>query len=579
MDNAQPDRVRRQEYVDKIVGSTARHKVIVAGPGTGKTTAFKAVLASVPDGDRVALTFIRNLVRDLEKDLAGLAEAKTFHAYCRKLLHRRASEGLTTKFHYFPPLEELISADAKLLKVAPRLPSLDFAEALRTLAEGDGRIAFFLERSSFYNAVGFDDSVYRVLKSFQADTSTVPELTYLIVDEYQDFNALEVGFLGHLEDRAPTLIAGDDDQAIYQSLRNAHPSYIRDKHASSTHESFELPYCGRCTRVLVEATNYFVDRAQAHGLLKGRIPKQFLPFSGKDRDSAAFPKIVAAICKTDTAASPQIAEYIAHELAAIPQEIRDEASRSDGGFPLALILGPGQYLRRIHEALKDRVPDLQYAPRRDLTLDLLDGFRALLKDGRGNLGWRVLMDVLRHRQLGRDLRKAATTGKPLIEVLPDEFVRTQQEILELLRRGLEDGDAITAEEWTRLEDALRARRSGIEAALKSSNDRSAEESQPDRNGAIVMTSYSGAKGLSAGVVFVVGMEEGALPRHNDRPTDEEANQFIVALTRARKQCHLIHTGQFMGFKKRHSAFLTWLRKDMVETRQVDAAIIRSWRRG
>jgi len=98
------DNAKRQEYVDRLVQSSARLKIVVAGPGTGKSFAFRSVLASIPDGDRVALSFINNLVHDLQKDLAGLAESKTFHAYCRGLLHRHASGGLTTEFHYFPPL-------------------------------------------------------------------------------------------------------------------------------------------------------------------------------------------------------------------------------------------------------------------------------------------------------------------------------------------------------------------------------------------------------------------------------------------------------------------------------------------
>src|SRR5260221_13975480 len=123
------DTTKRQEYVDRIVQSKARLKIVVAGPGTGKSFAFRSVLASVPDGDRVAMSFINNLVHDLQKDLAGLADSKTFHAYCRGLLHHRASDGLTTEFHYFPPLEQLVATDAKLLGRSD-LPSRNFSQAL-----------------------------------------------------------------------------------------------------------------------------------------------------------------------------------------------------------------------------------------------------------------------------------------------------------------------------------------------------------------------------------------------------------------------------------------------------------------
>lgn len=571
------DQVTRSEYVRRIVESTARLKIVVAGPGTGKSFAFRAILASVPDGDRVAMSFINNLVHDLQKDLLGLADSKTFHAYCRSLLHHRASDGLTTEFHYFPPLEQLVATDAMLLGRSD-LPSRNFSEALHTLEENDGRIAFYLERSSYYNAVGFDDSVYRVLKTFEAEPTSVPQLTYLIVDEFQDFNRLEVSFLLHLERGTPTLIAGDDDQAIYQTLRHATPDFIRDKHSAGTHERFELPYCSRCTRVLVEATSAFVREARAHGLLANRIEKQFLPFSGKDADSATFPKIVSVTCSVDTVASPQIGAYIAHEIEAIPQSIRDEAGNREDGYPLALVLGPGQYLKRINEVLKDRIPNLRYKERRELTFDCLDGYRALLKHPLGNLGWRILLECLNHRQLRRFLNKAHEAKKPLYEVLPAAFVSEQVALLDTLRQGIVDEYAVSGQEWQTLETALGFPKDAILTRLKAEDPRATQDAVPERNGSVILTSYTGAKGLSAGVVFVVGMEQGALPRKNHQPTDEEVNQFIVALTRGRKQCHLIHAGQFMGSRTTRSEFLDWLPASLLEGRQVNADTIHRWSR-
>ncbi len=565
----------RDEKVRILVESKSRLKIVVAGPGTGKSYAFRKVLSALPDGERVALSFLNNLVHDLQKDLAGLAEAKTFHAYCRGLLHRRASDGLTTDFHYFPPLEQLIAMDAKLLSKS-ELPNYNFSEALHTLAERDGRISFFLERSSYYNAVGFDDSVYRVLKNFEADVTRVPSLSYLVVDEFQDFNQLEVQFLAHLERTTPTLIAGDDDQAIYQSLRHAKPDFIRDKHKSGTHERFELPYCSRCTRVLVEATNLFVKSAKDHGLLIGRIPKKFLPFSGKDADSVAFPKILYVKCNVDTSTSPQIGAYIAHEIKKIDQQIVDEARDPDKGYPLALILGPGQYLKRIKEFLKGTIPNLSYKERQDLAYDHLDGLRALLKHPEGNLGWRILLERLNHRELKKYIKKANDTGESLHEILPAAFIGKQTVLLNTLREAIADEENVSDENWKALEMKLGFSKDTILARLKEEHARQKDDVHPERNGSVILTSYSGAKGLSAAMVFIVGMEHGSLPKNNRQPTDEEVNQFIVALTRARKQCHLIHAGQFMGKQRVRSVFVDWLSSGLLEERLVNANMLHSW---
>ena len=60
-----------EEAVQRILRSDSRRKLIVAGPGTGKTTLFKKLLESSP-GDkksRLVLTFITNLRDDLENTL------------------------------------------------------------------------------------------------------------------------------------------------------------------------------------------------------------------------------------------------------------------------------------------------------------------------------------------------------------------------------------------------------------------------------------------------------------------------------------------------------------------------------
>jgi len=97
----------RSRHTALILESNARNKVVVAGPGTGKSFTFQELLKT-KSGDNLALTFINNLARDLQKDLGTLAEAYTFHGYCKKLLHRISVNGIDTDFHYYPKLPRLI---------------------------------------------------------------------------------------------------------------------------------------------------------------------------------------------------------------------------------------------------------------------------------------------------------------------------------------------------------------------------------------------------------------------------------------------------------------------------------------
>src|SRR5438067_13669707 len=83
----------RAEATRRIVESTAANKLVVAGPGTGKTYTFQEALRAA-GGKGLALTFIRNLVDDLRDALGDLADVFTLHGFCKHMLHRNAVEGL-----------------------------------------------------------------------------------------------------------------------------------------------------------------------------------------------------------------------------------------------------------------------------------------------------------------------------------------------------------------------------------------------------------------------------------------------------------------------------------------------------
>src|SRR5690242_15821923 len=95
---------RSKACVDAVMQSSARKKVVVAGPGTGKTHLFKQVLAGKTDC--LTLTFVNSLVEDLSLDLCGLSEVRTLHSFARSELAKilKGSGGVEV----FPKLARVV---------------------------------------------------------------------------------------------------------------------------------------------------------------------------------------------------------------------------------------------------------------------------------------------------------------------------------------------------------------------------------------------------------------------------------------------------------------------------------------
>ena len=305
---------RRSGASSAIVGSEAKQRLIVSGPGTGKSFTFQQALKAA-GGDGLALTFIRNLVADLERDLDGLAHVYTFHGFCKHLMHQHNVAGMQAA-DYYPPLMMLVVEDLEILEgrdVKPR----DIDLRLHDLDKTDGLIDSALSVADYYEAVSHVDLVYRVLGHFEV--AGAPRYPLVVVDEYQDFSRLERTFIAVLAQASPTLIAGDDDQALYTGLKHASPNFIRELAAEGTYEVFELPFCSRCTHVVVEAVNDLVKAAVAGGFLEDRLDKHFACYlPDKGEESHDHPKIIHAKCST--ASQPYPGRYVAQQIARIPHE-------------------------------------------------------------------------------------------------------------------------------------------------------------------------------------------------------------------------------------------------------------------
>ena len=560
----------RAECLNRILGSESPRKVIVAGAGTGKTYTFSELLKQI-SGNCLAITFLNALANDMAEELAEVADARTFHSLCRMLLHQTPGDGITTDFHLYPKLEQIVVLDALAAGNVEASSRGYFQHAFQALIEDDGRIDYFLSRADYYNAVGFDDSVYRVLRLFRLSSEYIPQFEQLVVDEYQDFNPLEVEFIDHLATKSPIMIVGDDDQAIYD-FKAASPEHLREKANDSDFERLELPYCSRCTSVIVDACSAALAKATELGHLQGRIDKKYLCYlPDKEADNERYPKILKVQCSVNMKNAPYIARYIEQTIQSIPEEETNAAI--EGRYPIALIIGPSHYLRQIHAYLADRFENVIYKPRQNPELAAIDGYKLLLQDADSNLGWRIVSWIDEPAQSDAAVIKADDDGTLLVSQLDDETVQKHLAVTELLRK-LRNGDEVGRDGVEAVENCIGKRIDEILAELGTKDEDEADAVEDSTKAAvdhpeIWLTTYNGCKGMSAGFTFVVGLENNVLPRNQDDITDNEIRQFVVALTRTRKQCHLISTGRFGAQRLQPSVLLEWIPDALVESVRVN----------
>jgi len=519
----------------KILNSSSSKKLIVSGPGTGKTEFFRKVIEHYggTSDDYLIVTFLNNLVDELKKKFGNIAKTFTFHGYCYYLLNKNFSlrYGLKNDFYYYPALIKLIKSDWELLK---NCESPEFVKLIRNL-EGNKELDFFITRANFYNAVGYDDSIFRIFKSFKNGNSVKQKYKLVIVDEYQDFNMIETAVLMELIKNNPTLIVGDDDQALYCKLRDSNPDFIRNLYNNENFQKFELPFCLRCPNAVIEAFNRIVEVAKERGLLNKRINKKFSffpPIKGKDSEKYPYIQIViSSIQKKNPLSVNYFGKFIIQEIKKIPLIEIEESHENN--FPTVLIIGPTYYLKTIIPSFDNE--GLNYdigEAKQNLQIDINDGYKYLKENQKANLGWRIIIEKFNTDFPKNKISNLLHKNENLIDILPANFIN---KILVNLKN-------FNCEEENKIGETITFKKA--EPIIK-------------------LTTFEGAKGLSSQYVFILGLQNSVLPANPENIKDIELCKFLVALTRTRKKCYILSTTNFGGKFINISEFINWLPKEFI----------------
>jgi DNA helicase II / ATP-dependent DNA helicase PcrA len=495
------------------VEETGRHLLIIAGPGTGKTRTLteriQYLVGKLKSHEKIlAVTFTNKAAGEMHErlvqlgvDLENKVELGTFHAFALRLLRRYKHllefplnfsiaspdeiEALAGKFW---PQRSKAERKALLKKIS------DWKSSLAAETD-DGDVIGFRKFLRDNQLVDFEDILRDAVLLLREHPDVRQEVRslyrHLLVDEYQDINAVQEALLKELVGSGVTLtVIGDPNQAIY-GFRGSDVGYFQsfEEHFQPA-TILELSRNYRSCSNLLEASGQVVE--------KGRV----FPVPALTAEIYAKGLLKVHEAPTDKAE----AEYVAHTIEKLVGGTshfsrdsgrvgREGATRSFGD--IAVLYRLNIQGRNMAQALQRLGVPFQVSG--DQTLELSPATRASLKR---------LPDGF---ALSEALQKLKADDKALADNW-DAFLR-------LADRSKTAGDFL---------DAL---------SLETPEDRF----DPRAERINLMTLHA-AKGLEFPVVFIIGCEDGILPLDLEfflSDPDEERRLFYVGMTRAKEELYLV----------------------------------------
>ena len=533
-----------------------------------------------------ASTFHSACVRILRRDIDRLGFDRSFTIYDSddsKRVIKDIIKELELEEKSFPPREvQSIISRAKNDMQTPE----DFAEQGKAINDWRkirmGKVySLYNKKLRDANALDFDDLLWHTVRLLET-AGDVREyyqrkFRYILIDEYQDTNALQYRLAALLTNQAKNIcVVGDDDQSIYR-FRGADITNIL---------SFERQFRGarvirleqnyRSTQNILDAANAVIRHNQGrkgktlwteNG--RGELVTVKTTYNESDEANFVLGQIMmyyrrggnwgdcAVLYRTN--AQSNAMEY-ACKRNGVPYKIY-------GGlkfFDRAEVKDMLAYLCVINNPTDDlRLRRIINVPARKIGAATVD--KAQLIAARYGL---TLYDVLCRAEEFPELKSSAAKLKPFTDMieemrrrLPDcplpefyDYVCERSGYAPALRekddvesRGrLENVQELKSSILTYLENA-----EGTEPSLSGFLDEIALytdlDSRADGDNCVTMMTMHAAKGLEFQQVFVVGMEEGLFPGNramgDGAEMEEERRLCYVAMTRAREKLTLTNARQ------------------------------------
>ncbi len=566
----------RDSNATEIACAEAARMLLVAGPGAGKSHLFisRIVHWIEKHGDKniYVSTFVRKLIQDLEGDIKQRlseddqtrVQSTTLHTLARSLLERNGGVAGLPFGKYIRIIDRswtpVVWCDAlafhpDLVGSAYTSKNLDgqfHTELLDDSSEWTELRATYARLCQFYNAVGFSNLI-ALAQLAVAENPALNEHQLWIIDEYQDFNPSEDHLIRNLTDGADAvLLAGDDEQALYQTLKASNPDIVIGHYNNAAVAKAMLPFCSRCSYHVCRAASAFISNHRSDEA----IEKIYLPLNV--RETAPRVQIVA------TAAPGSAVDYIRKFLEDHSTEYAEYIENRKSGRdsdPFLLILGQsgGLTLKKAIPAEKE-LEKLVAEASGEAESRSADYMRVTNYALAGwyendNFAVRKLLHQERlktdevHELIAEAMKSSRTLGDVVAERHAEAIRKARAVALHLAETdGVEDQAAAEIDGLIGLADVTALAREITAHPIRRASARDEEDEEAIETVAAVLPvalmAITGSKGLSAHHVVVLGCDDLNLGKTTPLA-------FFVALTRARESLHLIVSAKAGGSKSAH----------------------------
>jgi len=621
--------------------------LVVAGAGSGKTRALTYRLAwlvhhGVDPGRIMLVTFTNRAAREMLNRVELLVKQKTrdiwggtFHHIANRILRTHGKRlgispdftildredakdllasciqeaGVDIRERRFPQKNVLAAISSFIQNTLEPLPEVISNRFPMFLQEIDGIervLVLYTEKKRLRQLLDFDDLLSAWLR-LMMDHAEVREMLasqfqHILVDEYQDTNAIQGAIVDLLASKHRNLtVVGDDSQSIY-SFRGANfENIITFKQRYPDAKEYKLETNYRSVPEILTLANASIAQNSR------RLPKNLKAI----RTSGLKPAIVA--CQDHFTQSRFIAEYVLH------------------------LLDQGRTLNDIAVLYRSHWHSLEIQlefQRRNIPFHIRGGLRffeqahmkdilcylRVLQNPNDELAWLRLLKMLPRvgsaisRRVWQHISSAAdpfneVLGIETASLLPTSAQPFFQEFVGLLKESREidspaevidlankrfyddylvshyDNAAMRREDIRALAN-FAGQYKNVEAFLADASlagEFSGETcvEGPVEQEFVILSTVHQAKGLEWPVVFIPWLADGRFPTdmamNKDEDLEEERRVFHVAVTRARDELYLVlpqvyrnRGGNLIMMKP--SRFLTELAKDLTEPMELEEGL-------